>query len=77
MDEVTMKKLKQIAIRITKLLVVVAIVALLLNPVILVSGGFIILKWLLILLLAGIVARIVFKKSLRELIFGDDKDDVY
>ena len=29
---------------------------------------------LLILLLAGIVARIVFKKSIKDIIFGDDKD---
>ena len=65
---------KEIIKRIIMLLVVIGVTALLLHPGILIFGGFAIIKVLLILMLAGIVARIVFKKSIKDIIFGDDKE---
>ncbi len=65
---------KEVIKRIIMLLVVVGVTALLLHPGILIFGGFAIIKVLLILMLAGIVARIVFKKSIKDIIFGDKED---
>lgn len=66
---------KDIVKRIIMLATVVGITVLLLHPVVWVTCGWAIIKWLLILLLAGIVARVVFKKSIKDLIFGDKKDE--
>lgn len=58
--------------RVLMLVTVVALVYLILNPIIWIAWGWFIVKGIALLLLATIVSRVVFKKSLRELIFGDD-----
>ena len=65
---------KEIIKRLVMIATVAGITVLLLNPAWLAIGGFVVIKWLFILLLAGIVARVVFKKSIKEIIFGDDED---
>lgn len=53
------------------LLVVVVLVYLILNPLVWICWGWFIIKGLALLLLGSIVSRVIFKKSLTELIFGD------
>ena len=53
------------------LITVVALVYLILNPIIWICWGWFIVKGIALLLLATIVSRVVFKKSLKDLIFGE------
>jgi len=64
---------REIVKRIIMAGVVVGVTVLLLHPVIWVTCGWVIIKYLLILILAGIVARVIFKMSIKEIIFGKDK----
>jgi len=59
---------KELLGAIARALAVIAIVALLMNPAVLFTFGWLIAKVMLIALLATIVSRIVFKKSLTEII---------
>ena len=64
--------------RIVRIVVVVVVTIMIIHPMIWLPFGWLIVKILLALLLAGIVARVVFKKSILDIILGDgwrNRDD--
>lgn len=69
-------KTKEILKRAGMLAAVAAIVFLMIHPLMWITFGWIIIKILLLLLLATIVSRVAFKKSLTDLVFGDKDDDL-
>lgn len=70
-----LKEHRDVIGRIVSLLVVIGVTTLIIHPFIWIGFSFVIVKWLLMLLLAAIVSRVIFKKSLKELITGRKEDN--